>query len=84
MEVMLLFYMCINIELVKKTKHECEFIVEVIVIYCPLVPNIGCRIVFKIIAPLLRVVIYVGPFTVRQSVQLSDRFVTDLLEQSLN
>jgi hypothetical protein len=65
MEVPLLFSVCINIEVVKKTTHACELTVEVIVIYCSIVPNIGSRIGFKIIAPLLRVVIYVGPFPAR-------------------
>ena len=65
MEVVFLFSVCVNFEVVKKTTHECELIVQVIVIYCSLVPNIGSRIVFKIIAPLLRVVIYVGPFPTR-------------------
>jgi hypothetical protein len=37
MEVLFLFSVCINSEFVKKTKHECELFVEVIVIYCPLV-----------------------------------------------
>jgi hypothetical protein len=65
MEILFLFSVCVNIEVVKETTRECELIVEVIVIYCPLVPKIGSRIVFKIIAPLLRVVIYVGPFPAR-------------------
>jgi len=62
MEALFLFPVCTNIGVVKKTTHECELNVEVIVIYCPLVPNIGSRIDFKIVAPLFRVVIYGGPF----------------------
>jgi hypothetical protein len=65
MVVLFLFSMCVNIEVVKKTTHECELTVSVIVIYCPLLPNIGARIVFKIIASLLRVVMYVGPLPAR-------------------
>jgi len=35
------FFPCVHkVEVVKKTTHEFELIVEVIVIYCPLVPNI--------------------------------------------
>jgi hypothetical protein len=41
MEVFFFFFPCVyKLEVVKKTTNEFELIVEVIVIYCPFVPNI--------------------------------------------